>query len=73
VNGLPLDSGNLKTGRNFWRKMEWERGREEEARSLGVKETERGREKEQDNDVSDIGRRRRVVGVSYWYFIVRSA
>lgn len=66
VNGLPLDSGNLKTGRNFWREMERE-GEEKRRRDR----TARAREREGDRDTYLT--RRHVVGVSYWYFIVRSA
>lgn len=65
VNGLPLDSWNSKTGRNFW----GERKGDEIA--LGEREgqwhvCEWHRERETHDTTH-------VVGVSYWYFIVRSA
>lgn len=56
VNEPPLDSGNLKTGRNFWRKVV-EKGREErrdeeETIALLARERERGqREKERRHEI----------------------
>jgi len=54
VNGLSLDSGNLKTGKNFWRKVT---GTGVKRRHVRGEKRERRETRDSGTYVSDVGRK----------------